>query len=143
MEKLIELRQQLQQHYLKPDKSTKPTEKVDLTPEDRFLQKLQAIVEDHLSEEHFGLPDLCRKANLSRSQLFRKLKALTGKSTTHFIRSVRLAKGKELLESTDLTVSEIAYAVGFNNLPYFTAMFKEEFGISPGELRKRTGPESV
>ena len=85
---------------------------------------------------YFGLPDLCRKANLSRSQLFRKLKALTGKSTTNFIRTIRLAKGKELLETTNQTVSEVAYAVGFNNLSYFSTMFKEVYGFPPGEVRK-------
>ena len=133
MEKLIELRQRLQERF---DKFSKFVKSEPATREDIFLQKLIRIVEANLADEHFGLPDLCRKAGLSRSQLFRKLKALTGKSTTHFIRSIRLAKGKSMLETTDITVSEVAFAVGFGSASYFTRMFGEEFGIAPGEVRK-------
>jgi len=135
MEKLIELRLRLQLHYEKSSDLLKISKKVVLTQEELFLQKLISIVEENLSEEHFGLSDLCRKAHLSRSQLFRKLKALTGQSTTKFIRSIRLAKGKELLETTNKTVSEVAYAVGFSNLSYFSTMFKETYGISPREVK--------
>lgn len=137
MEKLLELRKRLQTHFQHSSNLIAIAKKTTLTAEERFLQKLVQIVEENLSDENFGLPDLCRKAALSRSQLFRKLKAMTGKSTTHFIRSIRLARGKELLETTDLTVSEVVQKVGFNNLTYFSTMFKEEFGISPSELRKR------
>ncbi len=137
IEKLIELRKRLQNHYQSTDDLLKINEKQQITPEDIFLQKIVQIVQENLSDEHFGLPDLCRKAGLSRSQLFRKLKALTGKSTTHFIRSLRLTKGKELLETTDLTVSEIAFEVGFGRPDYFTKTFREEFGISPSEIRKK------
>ena len=135
MEKLIELRRRLQARYQKAGELVHLEEKTNHTPEDRFLQKLVQIVEENLADEHFGLPGLCKKAGLSRSQLFRKLKALTGQSTTHFIRSIRLAKGKEMLETTDMTVSEVAYAVGFNRVAYFSTMFREEFGVSPSEVR--------
>mgnify|MGYP001412089233 CR=1 FL=1 len=136
MEKLIELRRRLQERYAGHDIFFKNVIAENPTPEDLFLQKLVTIVERNLSDEHFGLPDLCRQAGMSRSQLFRKLKALTGKSTTHFIRSIRLAKGRELLESSDMTVSEVAYSTGFSNLAYFSTMFREEFGIPPSNLKK-------
>ena len=72
---------------------------------------------------------------MSESQLYRKLKAITNKSTAIFIRSVRLEKAKELLQSTNLTVSEIAYTTGFSNPNWFGKAFKEEFGKSPSEIR--------
>ena len=132
IEKMIASRNKLQTHYQKRAKSIdKSGQGSEVDREDIFLQKLIQIVEENLSDEHFGLSDLGRKAGLSRSQLFRKLKALTGKGTTNFIRSIRLAKGKELLESTDLNISEVAYKVGYGSLAYFTRTFKEEFGCSP------------
>lgn len=69
-------------------------------------------------------------------QVFRKLKALTGKSTTHLIRSIRLAKAKELLETTNLPVSEVGYETGFGNPTYFSRMFQEEFGMPPSSIRR-------
>ena len=136
IEKLIELRWHLQANYKKTDELLAVVKKPKPTVEELFLQKLIRIVEENYSDEHFGSAELYRKAGLSRSQLFRKLKAITGRSITNFIRSIRLAKGKELLVSTDMTVSEIAYRSGFNNLNYFSKMFKEEFGMSPSEIRK-------
>ncbi len=73
---------------------------------------------------------------MSRSNLFRKLKALTGKSATHLIHSMRLEKAKELLETTHLNVSEICFEVGFNHPGYFSRLFLEEFGMSPSSLRQ-------
>jgi AraC-like DNA-binding protein len=74
--------------------------------------------------------------NFSESQLYRKLKATSGKSTALFIRSIRLQKGKELVQTTDKTVSEVAYDVGFNDPSYFSRAFKEEFGQSPSAASK-------
>ena len=70
----------------------------------------------------------------SRSQLHSKIKALTGKSTSIFIRTIRLNKAKELLQRGDLNVSQVAIEVGFNNLSYFSRTFTEEFGYYPKKL---------
>lgn len=136
IEKLIELRRKLQANFKKTDDLLKVAKKPKPTLEEMFLQKLIKIVEENYSDEYFGSAELCRKVGLSRSQLFRKLKAITGRSITNFIRSIRLTKGRELLETTDKTVPEVAYESGFNSLNYFSKMFKEEFGISPNEIRK-------
>ena len=72
---------------------------------------------------------------MSGSQLYRKLKALTGKSTAIYIRSIRLAQAYELLRQTDMTVSEIAYEVGFKNTAYFSRCFSEQYGKSPKYIR--------
>jgi AraC-like DNA-binding protein len=73
---------------------------------------------------------------LSNSQVYRKIKAITGKSTAVFIRSIRLQYAKELLKNTDKTISEIAYEVGFNNPSWFSRAFKEEFGYTPSSSSK-------
>ncbi|MDB4286063.1 tetratricopeptide repeat protein [bacterium] len=137
LEKLIELRQQLQKRYNGAalfDPS--PTTEVPLEIEDAFLVKLKTILEKHLDDADYSIPDFCKETGMSRTQLHRKLKALTDKSATHFIRSFRLRKAKELLQTTDLNVSEIAYDVGFRDHAYFSTRFLEEFGISPSETRK-------
>ena len=120
IEQLIQLRRQLRADYQKPDFIHSITDKKQPTKQDLFLQRIIKIVEENASDEHFGLPDLCKKAFLSRSQLYRKLKALTGKSTTHFIRSIRLAMAKDLLLESDKTIAEISYETGFNNATYFS-----------------------
>jgi AraC-like DNA-binding protein len=84
----------------------------------------------------FGSSELARKLLISDSQLYRKLKAITGKSTAVFIRSIRLNHAKELLVNTDQSVSEIAYQVGFNDPSWFSRAFKDEFGISPSATSK-------
>jgi AraC-like DNA-binding protein len=84
----------------------------------------------------FDGPSLAKKMNMSEVQLYRKIKALTDRSTAIFIRSVRLAKGKELLQTTHLNVSEIAYEVGFDDPNYFSRTFSQEFGVAPSDVRK-------
>ncbi|MEZ4963432.1 MAG: AraC family transcriptional regulator [Saprospiraceae bacterium] len=136
MEKLIELRHQLQLRYKQPGSLPAVMQAKAFNPEELFLQKVIRIVEANLADEDFGMHELCRAVNMSRSHLFRKLKAITGKSTTVFIRTLRLKKAKELLMTTDLNVSEVAYNVGFNNPKYFSRVFVEEFGVAPSEVRK-------
>jgi len=74
---------------------------------------------------------------MSESQLYRKLKALTGKSTAVFIRTIRLHKARELLSTSSLNVSEIAYETGFSDPAWFSRVFKEEFGVSPNTFRNK------
>jgi len=106
-------------------------------PETKFLQKIIKIIHDEISNHSFGSTfHLARKMNLSESQIYRKLKAITGKSTAVFIRSVRLQKAKELLQTSDKSISEIAYEVGFNDPSWFSRAFKEEFGYAPSDISK-------
>lgn len=135
LKKLIELRIELQQNFHglywlqgRSQNTTRPME-------DEFLHKFRSLVEENLSDPKYGIVQICRAMQLSRSQLFRKLKALTGKSTSLLVRSIRLQKAKTLLLTTDLNVSEIAYEVGFTSPAYFTRSFVEEFGEPPSELK--------
>ena len=73
---------------------------------------------------------------MSRSNLFRKIKALTGQSVTLFIRNLRLEKAKGLLETTEMNVSEVCFKVGFTSPNYFSRIFQKVFGVAPSGLRK-------
>ena len=130
LKKLLELRIELQAQY----RSLNPNDKNH--PEDIFIQKVRMAIEKNISDENFGIIQLCRVIALSRAQLHNKIKALTGLSTSFFIRSIRLQKAKQLLETTDLNVSEIAYEVGFKSSAYFSTVYLEEYGVSPSKTRK-------
>jgi len=116
--------------------ATPDAPKADLELEDAFLKKIREQLEQHLADADFDGPRLARAMLLSEVQLYRKIKALTGKSTAIYMRSIRLHKGLELLRSTSLTVSEIAYDVGFEDPNYFSRTFSQEFGTAPSEMRK-------
>jgi signal transduction histidine kinase/ligand-binding sensor domain-containing protein/CheY-like chemotaxis protein/AraC-like DNA-binding protein len=104
------------------------------SPEAKFLKKVVKIIHEELGNHSFGARHLAHKLHLSESQIYRKLKAITGKSTAVFVRSVRLQKAKELIPTTDKTISEIAYEVGFNDPSWFSSAFKEEFGFAPSAM---------
>ena len=101
--------------------------------DDEFLKKVMACIEENMSNSEFGVDDLCLELGHSRTQLFRKLKALVGQSANKFIRSIRLKRAALLLEKSDMNISEITYQVGFNDLHYFRYSFKKQFGVNPSE----------
>lgn len=103
-------------------------------PKLQFVQKAVKLIHQDISNSNFGSEDLAKKLFISESQLYRKLKAITEKSTAVFIRSVRLQHAKDLLATSDKTISEIAYEVGFNNPSWFSRAFKDEFGHSPSAI---------
>lgn len=101
--------------------------------DNQFIQRIRAVIDAHLSESNFDVDGLCKELGISRTNLHRKLKALTGTSATEFIRKIRLQRAAQLVQQNTLTVSEIAYQVGFESLSYFSKSFQEEFGMSPSE----------
>ncbi|MFK7933785.1 MAG: ATP-binding protein, partial [Saprospiraceae bacterium] len=134
LRKLLELRQLLQHKYssqLLPIAATKTIKEV----EDPFIKKAKAIVLENIADEAFNSPQLEKALHLSRSQVYRKIKAVTGYSTAIFIRHLRLQEAVKLLQSTSLSISEIAYQVGFKSPVYFSQVFKETFNQSPTDLR--------
>ncbi|MDO8368702.1 MAG: two-component regulator propeller domain-containing protein [Saprospiraceae bacterium] len=137
LEKLVELRRRLQARFQQPGSIGQTLGEKAKNPEDLFLQKVRRILESHLDDEDFGMLQLCTALNMSRSNLFRKIKALTGLSATIFILNLRLEKARSLLETTDLNVSEVSYATGFGSPNYFSRAFHEAYGVPPGEMRKR------
>lgn len=101
-----------------------------------FTHQAEQIVLEHLSEEQFGVSELAQAMNMSRSNLLRKIKKQTGHSASQFIRQIRLQKGREMLQDTSLTVSEISFEVGFASTSYFIKCFREHYGYPPGKLAK-------
>ena len=102
----------------------------------QLLDRLTETVKENLQNEQFGVPGLAEAAGLSKSQLNRRLKALTGQSASQFIREYRLKPAMELLKNQTATPSVVAYQVGFENLSYFFRVFKKFTGLNPMEFRK-------
>ena len=104
---------------------------------DSFLENVLQCIDEHLSNEVFGVEMLCRELGISERQLQRKLKAITNKSPNQLITSVRLHRAKELMLNSENNIAEIAYSTGFNNPSYFSKCFKKEFAQSPSEFLLR------
>ena len=110
-------------------------EEVAVTSVDQaFLKRVIEAVEEGMEEETFSVVELGQEVGMSRSQLHRKLKALTGKSPNEIIRQMRLQRAKKLLEKNAGNASEVAFMVGFSSLAYFSKCFKDEFGASPSKF---------
>ncbi len=101
---------------------------------DTFLLKFRDFIEKNMSDSDLNVETIGAELGLSRVQLYRKVKALTGQSPVELLRTARLQKGRQLLQTSGKTISEIAYEVGFTAPSYFTKCFKDEFGISPSDL---------
>ena len=108
----------------------------DIPYSGKFIDQAEAVILEHIANEQFGVSELADLMHMSRSSLLRKIKKQTQLSASQFIRQVRLQKGMKLLEETELTVSEISDHVGFGNNSYFIKCFREQYGYSPGEVRK-------
>lgn len=132
LEQLLKLRQKLQARYANLEYV--PPREEALQQEDEFITKVREIVETNLQNAKLGVPMLCDSMGLSRTQFYMKLKALTGRSGSSFIRTIRLHKAKDLLQDSESTVSQVAYEVGFADPAYFSRTFSEEFGFSPKDF---------
>ena len=100
----------------------------------QFIKQLNNIIQQNLSNCEFGVEDIGKEIGLSRVQLYRKVKAMTGSSVVDLLRKARLAKAKRLLESRSMSISEVAYEVGFSAPSYFTKCFKDEYNMLPGDV---------
>lgn len=103
----------------------------------RFIERVTQIIEDNIYDESFGTNELSDALSLSTSQVYRKIKRATNLSTSLFIRKVRLEKAHELLEFSDLLVSDIAFRTGFTSLAYFSRSFTKAYGYTPSDVRKK------
>ncbi len=105
--------------------------------DEKFLDRIITIVDQHISDFEFTVEDLAKIAGLSRMQLHRKINALTGQSTNELIKSYRLNKAAKILLTKSRNISEVGYEVGFNNPSYFATSFKDFFGCSPSEYLQK------
>jgi len=106
--------------------------------EEKFLERIQVVLDTQLTETSFSIQDFCEATGMSRMQLHRKLKALTGLTTSEFVRSERLKLAAKLLISSDINISQIGYTVGFNDHAYFSKSFKEMYDCTPSEYVNKT-----
>ncbi|WP_144153366.1 hybrid sensor histidine kinase/response regulator transcription factor [Segatella copri] len=135
IENLLRQRQLLKNLYQGTKEAEKEISEAHLEDRDKqFLKQLQAIIQKNLSDSEFGVENMGQQIGLSRVQLYRKVKAMTGSSVVDLLRKARLAKARRLLETRSMSVSEVAYEVGFSAPSYFTKCFKEEYGMLPGDV---------
>ena len=120
---------------LKPEQPQEPIKLSRLDEE--FLARFTSIVEENVDIDKLDMSFMMDKMNMSHSTLYRKIKGLTGISGNEFIRKIRLKNSLRLLMEEGLNISEAAYASGFNDLGYFRACFKEEYGMAPSEYIKQ------
>ena len=104
--------------------------------EEEFLHNVQELIKDNIKHENLNAEYLAQESNISQSQLYRKVKALTGMTINSFINKIRLQQSLELLKDTDKDIAEVAYEVGFSSPSYFSRSFHKLFNISPLTFRK-------
>jgi DNA-binding response OmpR family regulator/anti-sigma regulatory factor (Ser/Thr protein kinase) len=124
----------LKEDLILPASLPKPAEP---SVNEKFVLRLRAITEENLSHPHFSVEVLAEKMNLSRAHLFRKVKALINISPSEFINDLRLQRAARMIRSRADSVSQIGYAVGYNEQSYFSKRFRKKFGVSPTDYAKQ------
>jgi signal transduction histidine kinase/ligand-binding sensor domain-containing protein/AraC-like DNA-binding protein len=135
---LIDLRRKLRERFSRAV-PLKPGEIAVSSLDDVFLRKVMSVVEQHIGDDKFGVEELCREVCMSRVQLHRKLTGLTNQSAGEFIRYIRLHRAMDLLKKNAGTVAEVAYSVGYSDPSHFSTRFREQFGLTPSDVRKNSG----
>ena len=130
---LITLRKKLQSRYSQ-EVILKPKDIAITSVDEQFLEKVQQVLNEKLEEPSFTVADFSKAVSMSRMQLHRKLKALTGLSSSEFIRSQRLKVAAQILKKADINISEVGYSVGFNDHAYFSKCFREAYNCTPSEF---------
>ena len=130
IDNLIQSRKKLSKLFSNSDEND-TFEKLSNETDKTFAAQLRKIIQDNLSDNEFNVERIGDEIGLSRVQLYRKVKALTGYSPVEMLRKARLTRARHLLRTTEKTVSEVAYAVGFSTPSYFSKCYKDEFGESP------------
>ena len=134
IENLLRSRIMLRSVFAGDKQETEEEEKLN-EADKTFVGRLRTAIQDNLGDSDFSVERLGEEIGLSRVQLYRKVKALTGQTPVELLRKARLTKARQLLEKTEKSVSEIAYEVGFTSPSYFNKCFKDEFDINPSSLR--------
>jgi AraC-like DNA-binding protein len=105
--------------------------------DNEFLEKIIQIIRENSYSEALDVKFIAKQVNMSHSNLYKKMKALTGLSVNEFIRKTRMKQAEELLLTGKYTISEVSFRVGINKTTYFRQCFKEEFGVSASEYLKK------
>jgi AraC-like DNA-binding protein len=131
-----EIRKRLRSHFTKADNLVASLERSN-PREATFLVKVNGLIIANLENPQFDANYLSEAMSLSRTQLFRRLKPIIRQSPGRYIRTMKLQKAKELFESTDMRISEVAYKTGFESASHFTKMFTKQFGVKPSVFRRK------
>jgi AraC-like DNA-binding protein len=128
---LIEQRQRLRELFSNKDVQIEPKDITVTSVDEKFLKQVLALLEDNFSRADFGVPQMQDGLAMSKTQLHRKLKALTNEAPGELLRNFRLKRAAQLLSKRADSVTQVAYQVGFNNLSYFAKCFKDLYGMAP------------
>jgi signal transduction histidine kinase/DNA-binding response OmpR family regulator/ligand-binding sensor domain-containing protein len=132
---LISIRKKLQEKFSKLDNHFPSIKGLKLSSlDEKFMLKVSEVIEKHLAEEEFSIEEFGKEVGMSRSQFHRKFTAITGKTASMYLRSMRLSRAKKMIEEKTGNISEIAFSAGFSSVSYFSKCFKEEFGYPPSDL---------
>ena len=115
----------------------KVEEKVIKGNDELLMERIMKVVNEHLSDSDFNVEVLTSEVGISRAQLHRKMKEMTGLPVTEFIRNIRLEQAARLLKEQKINVTQVAYAVGFGQLAHFSTVFRKQFGVSPTEYMEQ------
>ncbi len=137
IDNMLKAKERISRHFSieAADREVEKPQQQPRTCDEEFLSNLRDAIQTKMGDSELSVEDIGAEVGLSRVQLYRKVKALTGHTPVELLRSARLHKGRELLLTTTKSISEVAYAVGFTSPSYFTKCFKEEFGVLPGEVK--------
>ena len=136
VDNLLKQREQLRRLY-QQRVLMRPQEVVLESPDEKMLAKLSQLMEEHVDDPEFNVNKMCEAVDMSHMQFIRKIKQLTGKKPIELLKSFRLTRAQDLLRQNKLTISEVAYLVGYDLPNSFSRAFKKEFGISPTEFLER------
>ena len=129
-----EIQKRLNSHFTQAEKLMATLEQ-SKPHEAAFMQKINTLIKVNLENEDFDSNALCKAMSMSRTQLFRRLKSLIRQAPAIYIKTFRLQRAKEMLETADLTISEIAFKTGFQSVSHFTKIFKKQYGVPPSVFR--------
>ena len=107
--------------------------KIITSPDEKFLNQVMECIEKVWDKNDITMPDFAREIGMSKSQLARKLKALSGFSPNDFLKEYKLRKAIALMEDRNLNIAEVTMAIGFSNPSYFTKCFRKRFGMAPSD----------
>ena len=142
LQNLIDKQKQTQKRFQK--KMNINTSEIEISSiDEKLLKKAISLVEKNISEAKFSVEDMSHELGMSRVYLYKKLMAITGRSPIEFIRIIRLKRGAQLLEKSQMTIAEVAYEVGFNSPRYFSKYFEEEYGMLPSAFIKKNKENDI
>ena len=132
---LLDLRKRLAENLKKElsSKSQEVPEAIEQSLDQKFIERVKSVIEANIGNSHFSVEMLAGEMNLSRAQLFRKVKALISTSPSDLINDLRLQRAAYLIRAKADNVAQIGYAVGFNEQSYFSKRFRKKYGVSPSE----------